>query len=87
MCKQAQYTGRSRPKKQLYAKRHGFSECTLCGNGELLVRALAGKLVHGLSRHSRDEEKRDDCLESVQLDSTISATDTSHAHTLAQWLR
>jgi hypothetical protein len=68
----------------LYAKRHGF-----CGwaTAEVLVHALAGKCVHGLSRHSRDEEKRDDCLESIQLALTNPATQTSHAHALAQWLR
>lgn len=53
----------------------------------IVVHALAGKYVHGLSRHSRDEEKRDDCLESIQLASTNSATHKSHDTIIAQWLR
>ena len=50
----------------------------------IVVHALAGKLAHGLSRHSRDEEKRDDCLESIQLASTNSATHTSHMLTFSR---
>lgn len=50
----------------------------------IVVYALAGKVAHGLSRHSRDEEKRDDCLESIQLASTSSATHTSHMLTCSR---
>lgn len=48
------------------------------------MHALAGKLAHGLSRYSRDEEKRDDCLESIQQTSTDSATHTSHMLTFSR---